>query len=746
MRPTDRSGIAVIVSVALACLTVRPLTSDVGFLSLSWLLVLLIGGLSVALRRARVGSTAVLGAQIALLAVFSVGLSLSSRGIGSSWYQQYPALWAAGIEHMRTQASPMDPNDGVRLIFVTVVGVIMIMTELLVSGVGRPAWALAPPATLFLVPALGLGTDTGVINFLFIAIGYLAILVAEGLNTTARWTRGLSRDTADGFGTAAPVVWRAAGSLAGPSLVLTIILGVVLPTLLLPGFGFGSGSGNGPLQFTDPTLDLRRNLTQPDDRVVLEYQTEAPGGVYLRMASLPQLSSAGWRNVEIELTSGNQLSDIPGLTAETPKLFTTNVQVLDFSSQYLPLPYAPRRFNAEGEWRFDADSLVVINSARRPQELRQLEYSVQSAAIDPAGADLASAAVGTPPDSTITAGLPEDLPQSIIDLTREVTKGIDGPAAKAAAIQTFLRSSKFEYSTERLPGSGYQALENFLISDRRGYCEQFASAMAAMARVAGIPSRVSVGFLPGDQEGDTWNVSIRDMHAWPELYFAGYGWVRFEPTPATVTGSAPPWTLQTEDDPGDDPSAGPSEEATAEPSASAGPSSEPSLEATPTDGSANANWGQTVLIVAGGLVLLLILAAPATIRVRRRTARLSGEGAAEEQVESAWAEIRDTVLDHGGAWPGGSPRSIGNEVASRLDQEEAASMSRVATLVERSRYAQSFADTEAAEKLPGMTQEIRRGIAAPASLARKLRAVVLPKSLFRRGSRVEQSGSGKRPT
>jgi transglutaminase-like putative cysteine protease len=101
--------------------------------------------------------------------------------------------------------------------------------------------------------------------------------------------------------------------------------------------------------------------------------------------------------------------------------------------------------------------------------------------------------------------------------------------------------------------------------------------MAAMARVAGIPSRVSVGFLPGDQEGDTWNVSIRDMHAWPELYFAGYGWVRFEPTPATVTGSPPPWTLQTEDDPGDDPSADPSEEATAEPSASAGPSTEPSL-------------------------------------------------------------------------------------------------------------------------------------------------------------------------
>jgi transglutaminase-like putative cysteine protease len=746
MRPTDRSGIAVVVSVMLACLTARPLTSDGSFIPMSWLLVLLIGGLSVALRRARVGSAAVLGAQSALLAVFSVGLSLSSPGVGATWYQQYPLLWAAGIEHMRTQASPMDPNDGVRLIFVTVVGVIMIMTELLVSGVGRPAWALAPPATLFLVPALGLGTDTGVFNFLLIAIGYLAILVAEGLNITARWTRGLSRDTADGFGTAAPVVWRAAGSLAGPAVVLTIVLGFLLPTLLLPGIGFGSGPGSGPLQLTDPTLDLRRNLNQPDDRVVLEYQTEAADGVYLRMASLPRLSSDGWTNVEIQLTPGNQLSDIPGLTAESPELFTTRIQVLDFASQYLPLPYAPRRFSADGEWRFDTNSLVVISADKRPQGLRQLDYTVQSAAIDPDAAELASATVGTPPDDAITAELPEGLPQSIIDLTRQVTKGIVAPAAKAAAIQTFLRSSRFEYSTERLPGSGYQALENFLINDRRGYCEQFASAMAAMARVAGIPSRVSVGFLPGDQQGDSWKVSIRDMHAWPELYFSGYGWVRFEPTPATVTGSAPPWTVLPEENPGEDPSANPSEEATAEPSASAGPSTEPSLEATPTGESTNANWGQTVLMVAGGLVLLLILAAPATIRVRRRTTRLSGEGAAEEQVESAWAEIRDTVLDHGGAWPGGSPRSIGNEVASRLDQEEAASMSRVATLVERSRYAQSFADTEAAEKLPGMTQEIRRGIAAPVSLARRLRAVILPKSLFRRRSPVDGSRSGKRPT
>ena len=181
MRPTDRNGIAVIVAVALASLTVRPLTVDANFVVLSWLLIGLLGGIGIALRRSRFGASMVLAAQSVGLVLFSLGLSGMMPIFGLRWFENYPALWAAGVEHMRTSSSPMEPDDGVRLIFVTVVGIIMIMTDLLVSGLGRPAWALAPPATLFLVPALGLGIDTGIANFCFIAIGYLAILVAEAL-------------------------------------------------------------------------------------------------------------------------------------------------------------------------------------------------------------------------------------------------------------------------------------------------------------------------------------------------------------------------------------------------------------------------------------------------------------------------------------------------------------------------------------------------------------------------------------
>lgn len=738
MRASDRSAIAVTISVMLASLTVTPLTQDSGFVGLSWLLIIAIGAASLGLRRMRLSNRVVLGAQVAILLLYSLSLGLSfispTSEFGTPWFEHYTSLWGSGIEHMRTQASPMEPNDGVKLIFVTVIGMIMIMTDLLVSGVGRPAWAIAPPATLFLVPALGLSADTGVISFCYIAVGYLAILIAEGLNTTARWTRGLSRDSAEGFGTSMPVVWRAAGYLGVPAIMATIVLGFALPTLSLPGLGFGNGpGGSGPLQLTDPTLDLRRNLNQPEDRDVIEYQTSAPGGVYLRLASLPQLNANGWSNVQIRLNSGRSLPAIPGRSGEPSDRRSTTIKVLDFSSQYLPLPYAPRTFDAPGDWRFDSNSLVVVNAGNRAQDLRRLSYTVESVDIDPDSNDLNNAVAGTPADAAVTAVIPPDLPDSLVQLANRITADAKTPAAKAAAIQAYLRSNQFTYSTEPLPGSGYEALQNFLLLDRRGYCEQFASAMAMMARVVGIPSRVSVGFLPGERDEEGWKVSIRDMHAWPELYFANYGWVRFEPTPASVTGAAPSWTVQNSDSSESDPSANPSSDLTADEvspgtAPSVGPSEQPNV---PGQG-AGAGWRRTLIGTSIALVLLAILAAPATIRVRRRSGRLKGGGPAEEQVEAAWAEIRDTVLDYGGSWPEGSPRAIGDEMSNRLDDEESDSMSRVATLVERSRYARSFDQGGAVSELPAMTSEIRRGVAAPADFSRRLMALLFPRSLFRR--------------
>jgi transglutaminase-like putative cysteine protease len=737
MRSTDRTTIAVVLALFLAGLTLVPLTVDRNYLGAGWLFLVVLGAVTVALRRASIGAVAVLAVQLGLGALLSLGLSLTLSWTGEPWYLHYTSVWMSGVEHMQTQGAPMDPNDGVTLIFATVVAGLMILTDLLAAGLRRPGWAIVPLAALFLVPALGTGSDIGWTGFLLLAVGYLAILVADGLNATGRWTRGLSRDTDESVG-ARPVVWRAAALVGIPAVACTLMLSALLPTLSpggLPRVGNGSG-GNGPLQLTDPSLDLRRNLSQPQDKEVIRYQTDAPTGTYLRLASLPKFDSSGWSGVQIRLNNGAELPDVPGLSAAAGQVRNTSISVLDFRSQYLPMPYAPRSFAADGDWRYDTNSLTVVNGDNEARALRNLSYSVQSVDVAPSAADLSETVTGTPVDASTTDVVPEDLPQGLVRLTEQVTRGEDGAAEKAAAIQAYLRSSRFTYSTEPLPGSGYQALENFLLRDRQGYCEQFAAAMAMMARVAGIPSRVSVGFLPGTKDGDTWRVTIRNMHAWPELYFAGYGWVRFEPTPASITGTAPPWTQANASPAGDAASAAPSASPSAEaPSATTAPSEAP-VETTTTSGDTTTfPWGQTLAGTGAGLLVLALLAAPATIRVRRRTARLAGRQLADDQVEAAWAEIRDTVLDYGGSWPTGSPRTIGSEMAQRLDGEESAAMSQVATLVERSRYSQGITDTTATTTLPALTSEVRRGIATPLNRRRRLLGLVLPRSIFRRGRR-----------
>ncbi|MGI3782503.1 MAG: transglutaminase TgpA family protein [Janthinobacterium lividum] len=747
MRADTRLSLATVVAMGLATLTVLPLTSDRLFVPVTWLGTALVCAVGLVLRRRGAGTSLAFAAQLLGVVVGSLVVAYAVSQ-DADLVTAYPRLWARGVLHMQTQSSPMDPDPGVFLIFVTAICLVAALADLVVSGLDRPAWAVAPLAALFAVPALGLGFDSGILSFACLALGYLAVLVADALNRATAWNQGLSTDSSRGASfrtggtgtrtssTAGPAVWRAAGLLAAPALVLALVLAVLLPTISLPGLGLGSGfGGNGPLQLTDPSLDLKRNLNQPANRVVFRYTSDRPGGVYLRMAALPQFSAAGFGNTQIRLNTGSTLSEPPGYSGGVPQVRTTKITSVDFSSQYLPAPYAARSFTASGDWSFNAESLTIVNSDNRADLLTNLSYEVRSWDIAPTAAELARAGAGAPSDGDVTGLVPPDLPPELVDLSRQVTRGADTPYARAVAIQTYLRDpDNFTYDIQQRPGNGYQALVNFLTVDKRGYCEQFASAMAMMARVNGIPSRVAVGFLPGSPSGDTYNVSVRDMHAWPELYFTGYGWVRFEPTPSVQTGSAPAWTVPTNDDATPSASAQPSTaRSTAAPSAAEAPSTAPQgVPAETTTTTTSFSW-RTAGVVAGAVVLLLLLAAPAALRVRRRRTRLAGAGPTDEQVEAAWAELRDTVLDFGGTWPSGTPRAVGREVGSRLEPSDREDLGRVATLVERARYAPSLGDPAEARDLPATTTSLRQALGAPAGPGRRLRAFLVPASLFRRG-------------
>ena len=94
----------------------------------------------------------------------------------------------------------------------------------------------------------------------------------------------------------------------------------------------------------------------------------------------------------------------------------------------------------------------------------------------------------------------------------------------------FRRDGNFRY--EELPpqGSG-PPLVDFVKLTRAGYCQHYAGAMALMLRMIGVPARVAVGFTAGTWKSGVWTVTDHQAHAWVEAWFAGHGWLAFDPTP-----------------------------------------------------------------------------------------------------------------------------------------------------------------------------------------------------------------------
>ena len=141
-------------------------------------------------------------------------------------------------------------------------------------------------------------------------------------------------------------------------------------------------------------------------------------------------------------------------------------------------------------------------------------------------------------------------------LVERITRSNTTAYGKAVAIQAwFTAPGHFRYTLKVPSTQSSAALIQFLTKSKAGYCQQFAFAMAVLARLVGIPSRVVVGYTQGSFIGnDNWQVKTSDAHAWPELYFPTVGWLRFEPTPPNpagqpgqATASPPPYSTPLSD-------------------------------------------------------------------------------------------------------------------------------------------------------------------------------------------------------
>ncbi len=267
-----------------------------------------------------------------------------------------------------------------------------------------------------------------------------------------------------------------------------------------------------------------------------------------------------------------------------------------------------------------------------------------------------------------------------------MTQGAKTEYQKAVALQDwFRRDGGFRYSLEQRSGSGMDLLADFITNDRVGYCEQFAAAMAAMGRALGIPSRVVVGFLNGTEQTDGRVLyTSDDRHAWPEMYFSGVGWVRFEPTPSERAGATPDWSRQEVNTP----------EPSAAPSAGALPSQTPDGKNTPSDAETSDNAAISIPWLPVGILGMLILvgAGPGVVRRAQRRRRLAPHDATH-LAEGAWDELHATALDLGLDWPEQrSPREQAHSVVGQVrgaEAENVLSLEGLLVQVERGRYGPS---------------------------------------------------------
>lgn len=142
-------------------------------------------------------------------------------------------------------------------------------------------------------------------------------------------------------------------------------------------------------------------------------------------------------------------------------------------------------------------------------------------------------------DDVFYLRLPDGVPGRIRSLAADIRRKGANAAERIELLERYFRSGGFRYAMSGLP-TGEHALEEFLFENRRGHCEFFASAFAVLARAAGIPARLVAGYLGGEynQLGGYYLVSEQMAHVWVEVFVAGEGWRRIDPSAFAVNAGA----------------------------------------------------------------------------------------------------------------------------------------------------------------------------------------------------------------
>ena len=677
LSPAWLEACAVFVAMVLAAIGLSAVFSDFAWLPsvlISILLIVVVGAIfrSVPVLRAT-GAAVIAQCVVGLITVLVLcapsTLILGFIPTGSSFTTVIDLL-SSGVSDLYATTPPAPSTPGFTAMLTIAFTLITILIDGLVSDLKAPKVSGVLLLVLWMIPVFFAPTQVQWWHVVAILAAFLLLMLSPYF-PAAKWRGGLTATVA--------------GAVA-------VAIGIGLPVLLpeVPSLPDRAASDKGDLTVTNPFLDLRADLGDRDDAVLFNYTTTESQGQPIRLTSINSFDGQTWAPTPFPLDpfaiSNEGLPWPQGLPRD--KNYSeerVNVTISDdYDQQYLPTPYAPQQPSGlDRRWIYDEKSLTVVGNGEKSGGQ---EYSMDFLSIKPDVSDLQNATPVNSSDFETELEVPESLPTSVQETTEEITADAENQWEAAVLLQAYFRGGDFEYSLDAPERATGDAISDFLV-DKKGYCVQFSSAMTIMARTMGIPARIGVGFGEGTKDGEGYDISMQDSHAWPELYFEGVGWVRFEPTPGGPAGNPPEWTVasgSTEEDseetssPTQEPTDG-SEESAAEESES--PSSEESTEAAEPAGTNIGTYLWAGLIV---LVILLLAAIPALWRLilRRRRTR------DPERLENVWTEVRALSTDYG--------QSLDPSKTLRFNE---------LVLARRSRGAADEPGTPSEESAPGSSSE-----------------------------------------
>ncbi len=249
---------------------------------------------------------------------------------------------------------------------------------------------------------------------------------------------------------------------------------------------------------------------------------------YWRRSTFDTYTGQGWLNASQE---AQELSASAPLSPEPPpgEELWQQFEILSLADPWLYAANAPYRLDVPVQaWRRVSGELVgLAGDARR--------YSVVSRVPRPPLAEPQASGPSTVTLPAEVAGLylelPDTIPERVLELARRVAGTEPSRYERAQRIERYLRRYTYDLDLPE-PPRNRDLVDWFLFDLQAGYCDYYASAMVVMARAAGIPARLAIGYAQGayDPNSGAWIVSALDAHSWPEIYIEGTGWVEFEPT------------------------------------------------------------------------------------------------------------------------------------------------------------------------------------------------------------------------